>query len=156
MKKTFLLCLFISCMTLTGFSQAFDQAGASKTLKDQASKMGQALLQSDFKTFCHYAYPKLLTMMGGEDKMIAVLKQSMDQVKTQGIEIKTISYEDPGKAFKVGNNWQSTVVQHTMMKLPSGKMAVTSTLLAFSQDNGKDWTFMDTSNKDAETIRKMV
>jgi len=35
-------------------------------------------------------------------------------------------------------------------------MKVTSTLLAFSSDNGRTWTFMDTSNKDMATIRKML
>lgn len=160
MRKISLICLFISSLTLAGVAQnkpaAFDPGAASKTLKDQAAKMGQALLQKDYKTFCHYLYPKLLKMVGGEDKMIQTLRQSMDQVKTQGIDITGITYEEAGKAFKVGEVWQSSITQHSTMKLPENKLKTTSTLIAFSSDNGRNWTFLDTNNKDIATIRKIV
>jgi hypothetical protein len=159
MKKVFLICLFLAGLTVAGAAQspsAFNAAVAAKTLKEQAFKAGQAFLKKDYKTFAHYTYPKLITMSGGEDKMIQALQQTMDQIKAQGVEVTNFTYEEPGKAFKAGNSWQSTIVQHTKLKTNNGGLMTTSTLIAFSSDNGKDWTFIDTSNKDMAAIHKML
>src|SRR5258707_4829738 len=103
MKNASLLCLLFSLIFFAGFSQAkaagYDAGAASAALKDQATKMSQSLLKKDYKTFCHYAYPKLIKMVGGEEKMIQAIAQSMDMIKSQGVEMQSISYEAPGKAF---------------------------------------------------------
>ena len=118
--------------------------------------MAQSLIKADYKTFCHFAYPKLLAMVGGESKMTQMVKESMDKVGSQGIKITEFTYEEPGKAFNVGKVWQSTIVQHTAMTIPNGKVMTTSMLVAFSSDNGQNWTFIDTSNKTDADVRKLV
>jgi len=161
MKSAFLFALVLSFVAVVSFAQPpkpghYDAAAATRALKEQASTMGRAFLHKDYTTFCKYSYPKLLTMMGGEAKMIQAVTQAMDQMKAQGIEVSSFSLGEPVPPVKSGTEWQSMIPQHTTLKTTQGSISSTSTLLAFSSDNGHHWTFLDTSNKDMATIRQVV
>lgn len=62
--------------------------------------------------------------------------------------IKTISFGTPSKIVKSAKELQATIPQHTEIN--------TSTLIAISTDNGNNWTFLDTLNRDITTIRKLL
>jgi hypothetical protein len=64
--------------------------------------------------------------------------------------------DEPSKIVKSGKEMQATVTQHTEIKLPQGRLVSISTLIAVSTDNGINWTFIDTSNKDMVTLRKAL
>jgi hypothetical protein len=125
-------------------------------MKMQANKMGQLFISGDYKAFAHYTYPKILQMMGGADKMAEVLNKTTANMKTQGMVFSSITFDAPSKVVKSGNELQATIAQHTEIKLTQGRIVTTSTLIAISADNGNNWTFVDTSNKDISTLRKVL
>jgi hypothetical protein len=126
------------------------------TVKEQATKMVQALIRGDYKTFVHYTYPGLVKMSGGSDQLEAQLSKIMNQMKEGGVVVTGASFGAISKVVTSGKELQCTVEQHTEMKVPDGKIINTTTLIALSGDGGKNWTFVDTNNKDIATVRKLL
>ncbi|PUZ20671.1 hypothetical protein GA0116948_11382 [Chitinophaga costaii] len=149
----------ISFLSLVFFSFSLANAqvpAAAANLKAQAAKMGTALLTKDYKTFAAYTHPKVLELMGGADKMTAILDKGSEAMKAKGISFEKITLEQPLKIVKVGSELQSSIVQHLLIKMPNGNTQTSSTLLGFSEDNGVHWKFLDAGNKDFATIRKLI
>jgi hypothetical protein len=147
---SFLLCI---TMVFKSYGQVID---ASHILKQQANRMGQAFINGDYKTFAQFTYPKIVTMMGGGRNMAAELAQITKDMKVKSMTFSSITFGEVSKIIKCGNELQATLPQHTEIKLPDGRVVSTSTLIAISTDNGSSWTFCDTSNKDMNTIRKLL
>lgn len=122
----------------------------------QANSMGQAFLKGDYETFARYTYPPLLKAMGGESRMAATLRQTVVGMQAKGMSFSSIVVDSPSKIVKSGSEFQCTLQQHTTIKLVNGKAVATSTLIAISKDGGKNWLFVDTSNKDVTTMRKAL
>ena len=133
-----------------------NQNALSVIIRNQADKMGQAFINGDYKTFSHYTDPKIVKMMGGENRMAQALTKIASDMSLKGMMFKSITFGDVSKIVKSGNELQCTVPQHTEIKLPSGRAISTSTLIAISTDGGSNWTFVDTSNKDISTIKKLL
>jgi hypothetical protein len=125
-------------------------------VKDQAAKMGQALIQGNYKTFVHYTYPGIVKMSGGPDQLAAQLKTVMNQMNAGGVVVTGVSFGAASKVVTSGTELQCTLEQHTAMNVPDGKIINTTTLICLSEDGGKNWTFVDTSNKDMATIRQLL
>jgi len=152
--KSLLLTLIL---IITIFLQSYSQVKESpQNLKQQAINMGLAFLRGDYKTFANYTYPLILKSMGGSAKMDLVLSKSTNDMKAQSMYFTNITFEEPTKIIKSGKELQATIAQHTEIKLSKGRLIVTSTLIAISIDNGINWTFIDTSNKDMVTLRKAL
>lgn len=118
--------------------------------------MGTAFVNSDYKTFANYTYPLVLKSMGGASKMAGVLIKTTNNMRAQGMNFSNITFGEPSKIIKSDKELQATIAQHTEIKLSQGRIVITSTLIAVSTDNGINWTFIDTSNKDMATLRKVL
>lgn len=128
----------------------------SKTIKEQAETMGQFLLKKDFSSFSKYTYPAIMEMVGGKHKMIEVLEKGSNEMHSNGMAILSISFGEPSVIITNGNELQSTLPQTIEMKVPNGRLIVTSSLIAISIDMGKNWYFVDTSDKDIQTMKKTL
>jgi hypothetical protein len=130
--------------------------GAGANLKVQVNRMADALMKGDYKTFTVYTHPAIISAAGGASRMTSLLTKAIDDMKAGGMSFSRITFDEPGQLVKSGQEWQTTIAQHTELKLPSGRAVSTSTLIAISADDGKDWTFVDTSNKDIAVVRKLL
>lgn len=148
----FILVFSIFCRLTT----TAQEKNAPDNLKHQATEMGAAFLKEDYKTFTHYSHPKIVTMMGGQEKMAGSLSQMIEGMKRKGMAFLNITFGEPSKLIKAGSEWQCTLPQHTEIQMPDGRIMVTSTLIAISTDNGRHWVFVDTSNKDIAAIKKVL
>ncbi|HET7118655.1 MAG TPA: hypothetical protein VFI29_19320 [Hanamia sp.] len=129
---------------------------AAQNLKQHAGKMGAAFVSGDYKTFANYTYPLILKSIGGAGKMAAILTKTSNDMHAQGMSFSNITFDEPSKIVKSGKELQATIAQHTEIKLSQGRLLSTSTLIAVSKDNGVNWTFIDTSNKDIATLRNVL
>jgi hypothetical protein len=125
-------------------------------LKRQVDSMGTAFVNADYNTFCKYTYPAVLKSMGGAQKMGKFLSETTDEIKEKGMSFSKITYGEPGKIFKSGKELQATIPQSTEIKLRRGRVVSTSTLIAFSSDNGMNWTFVDASDKSMVMLRRSL
>jgi hypothetical protein len=153
MKLRFIILLFSAAIIFQSYGQIKD---ASQNLTQQVNKMGAAFVSGDYTTFANYTYPLILKSMGGAAKMAAVLTKSTNDMKAQGMSFTNITFDEPSKIVKSGKELQATIAQHTEIKLPLGRIISTSTLIAISIENGKNLTFIDTSNKDLATLHMAI
>ena len=138
------------------FSSSAQVKDASSNITNQVTKMGDAFIKNDFKTFASYTYPFVLKSMGGSAKMAATLSKTISDMNAKGMSFIGITFEEPSKIIKAGAELQATVTQHTNIKLMQGRLVTTSTLIAISANNGISWTFIDTSNKDIKVLKKAL
>jgi hypothetical protein len=129
---------------------------ATGNLKQQAAAMGKAFMNKDFKGFTKYTYPGLVQLVGGPDKMAAILSKSVSDMNTKGMTFTSVSFDEPSSLVREGNELQSTIPQHTEVKLTNGRAISTSLLVAISKDNGLTWTFVDCSHKDMASVRALL
>jgi hypothetical protein len=153
MKSLLMILLF----WITVFTQSYGQVKeASQNIKQQANKMAQAFIRGDYKTFVLYNYKPMVQGSGGATKMEQSLAKVVNDMKLKGMSFNNITFDEPSKIVKSGKELQATIAQHTHIKVPNGRAVSTSTLIAISTDNGNNWTFIDTSNKSIEALRKAM
>jgi hypothetical protein len=153
MKSSFIGFLFSAVISTASYSQVKE---ASQNLKQQVNKMAQAFISGDYKTFVSYTYKPIVQGTGGAAKMEQNLTKVVNDMKLKGMSFNAITFDEPSKIIKSGKELQATIAQHTDIKVPDGRAVSTSTLIAISTDNGINWTFIDTSNKDMATLRKAL
>ncbi|MCW3084203.1 MAG: hypothetical protein JWP12_1569 [Bacteroidetes bacterium] len=124
-----------------------------EAIKAQSELMKQALLKSDFKAFIKFSYPKVVEMMGGDAKMIEALETSSKDMAAGGTVFNNVTLGEPSKTVKSGTELQCTIPQTIDMSVTGGKLTVKSTLIAISGDEGKTWSFLDTSGKDLRAMQ---
>jgi hypothetical protein len=160
MKKKYIkiipLLLMLNVLTSYGQTKPLTGSLTDSNIRQQANAMAQAFLNGNYQTFAKYTYPPLVKAMGGESRMAATLTQTISDMQTKGMAFNAITFDSPAKIVKSNNELQCTLQQHTTIKLANGKAVATSTLIAISEDGGKNWLFVDTNNKDAATMRKVL
>jgi hypothetical protein len=154
--KNFLLFILFMVFQIGAFAQVLNEQELQQKIKQQATAMGEAFLHADYKSFSLFTNPRIVEMMGGSENMIKVLLKTMRDMKSQGMIFSKISFDEPTKIIKAAAELQSTILQHTEIRLNKGRVIATSALIAVSSDKGLHWTFIDTSNKDLATIKKLL
>lgn len=139
MKKLIIIILFFSTFT---FSQT-----SNDNLNKQLSEMKNSFLKGNYDSFANYTYPILVEMMGGKSNFVKVTKNSMDQIKTGGYNIKDIKFKKPSNFVTKKDELQCSLIQEILLETPKGKILAEYTLIAISEDKGNNWTFLDTSGK---------
>ena len=114
------------------------------------------LLKRDFEAFAKFTYPKLIEMIGGEKKMVDILKNGEKEMDKGGIKFLNVTIGEPSSIITKGNELQCTIPQTIEMKVPNGKLITKSTLIGISTDGGKHWYFVDTSGKSIQALQKML
>ena len=128
----------------------------NKVIKQQAEQTSKALLQGDYETVVKFTYPKIVEMLGGREKMVAMLRDGKAQMDAQGMGIESVSFGEPSLTVKAGEEIHCLVPQTLLMTVPGGKMKAESWLLAISTDKGTHWYFLDTAQMTMENIKGFV
>lgn len=140
MFRKILLYLIFSFLSIAMYSQNHETV-----IKTQAMEMAKAMLKKDYDNFIKYAHPKLVELGGGKEKMRPFMDTLTNRMKSFGAEIKKITIGHPYKVIAYKKELQSTLPQTTEVSFLSGFIIVESTLIAISQDGGKNWYFIDTN-----------
>lgn len=93
-------------------------------------------------------------MVGGKEKLVQVTEAAMGQVEKGGFSFLDVKFTNPSKFIKKGNEMQFTITQEILMNTPKGKVLGGTTLVGISNDNGKNWKFIDASGKSKELMNK--
>ena len=144
-KKIWILILVIN--SAFGFSQT-----ENKNLNSQLGEMKKFFLNGDYENFANYTYPKIIEMIGGKSNMVEATRQGIDKMKSDGFYFTDLNFKNPSKFLKKGNELQCSFTQVIAIETPRGKIESEYTLIGISSDNGQNWTFIDTSGRDKETM----
>lgn len=156
MKNILIIFLSFTILSCNEKTKSTDTSNYSQIIKDQAEKMGQLLLKKDFKSFVKFTYPKIVEMSGGQEMMIQTIEKGSMKMEKEGARFLSFTFGDPSIILKEGNELQSTLPQTIEMKVSNGRVVIKSTLIAVSTDQGKNWFFIDTSDKDIQTMKKAL
>ena len=148
--KKFTLALLI-LITLCTCSWAQQQAA----IKQAADVMAQAFIKGDYLTLAKYTHPKVVAMMGGKEKMVAIVKNGMTQMKNQGVTFKEATVGAPGKIISTGTALYAVVPQRFVIQANGQSISSSTSLLACSTDKGKSWTFTDAGKMTDEQVKKL-
>ena len=148
MKKIFWSIIVIFSSTLS-FAQT-----ENENLNLQLAEMKKFFLAEDYDNFADYTYPKIIEMMGGKSNMLNATKQGMNKMKNDGFTFTDLTFKNPSEFLAKDGELQCSLTQQIIMQTPRGKIESEYTLIALSSDNGLNWTFIDTSGKDKETMMK--
>jgi hypothetical protein len=153
----FLSLFLVLCLTLTAcdkMENSPEAATPEKVILATADKLNNAVLSQDFKTFADHTHPKILEDQGGREKFIQNMANGAKNMNEAGGKLLSITNGEPGKIVKMKDEWQTTLPQTVEMQVPKGRVRMQTTLIAFSNDNGKTWRFVDTFNADLNVLRQ--
>lgn len=138
--KKYLLGLSLALISVAAAAQPM-----TSTIKAQAADMARAVLAKDLNKMVKYLPPKLVEASGGMAKMMQA-RDTVNKYMTQfGAEIKHVNIGNPGPIVTYKNQLQTTLPQTTELKVMNSTIVAESTLIAISEDKGKNWYFVDTS-----------
>ena len=122
-------------------------------VKSQALEMGKAMVAGDTRTFSRYMLPELLQEGGGASKVINMMDSAMIMFKSIGGKVTRITYGNPGKVVRFRKELQTTIPQTTQITSMIADAELSSTLIAISRDQGKNWYFLDQNMSQAREIK---
>ena len=143
--KPLLLFLLAICLA-SAPAPAFSQ-DVSATIKEQAGKCSKALLSGDFDTVVTYSHKRVIELMRGKEAMIATFKRNSEGMRAKGITLEEFTIGEPGKTQQIAEWLVALVPQRMLIKMPEGRFEQESSMLAISEDEGKNWTFVDANNR---------
>lgn len=153
MKTKFLLIVTLFCFIC---SSAQDDDVKVKILLDQANEMGKKFVARDYAGFLKYAHPATIKAMRGEKEALRKMNAQMADIVEEGIIITDVNFGTPTKIITVDTELQCTLPQMITMEIPDGKVTATTTVIAISRDNGKNWYFLDTANYNFQDMRMLL
>src|SRR5262249_31172947 len=138
------LALALALTLAAGSAQAAPvPAGAPEAAQREATRMYQAFIGRDMKTFAGFTHPRIVELAGGRDSMIGIVEKGLAQMKAQGLAFKTVVVSKPSQIVHAGTQTQAILPMNVVMSAPKGEIHTTSHLLGVSSDGGKSWTFID-------------
>lgn len=128
----------------------FSQNPYSAIIKKQANDVALATKNNDYQTVQKHTYPKLVSMLGGKEKMEATSKKMISKMQSQGFKIESVIIGEPEKIYNAGTELHCLVPQTIIFGSVRGRLQQSSYLLAVSTNKGAYWYFMDAAKLDAQ------
>lgn len=146
--------LFLLFLVLLSSLSVFKAQTNDNNLNSQLQLMRKYFLEGNYSQFANFVHPEVSKMMGGKTKMIQATQDAINKMKKDGFSFIDLKLKNPSKFIKNGKETQFTITQEILMKTPKGKILAEYTLIGISNDNQKNWKFIDTSGKTKETMHK--
>jgi hypothetical protein len=129
-----------------------NSTNTSSEMIKQANEMAQSLISKDYERFSNFAYPKIVSALGGKDKYIQIMKNA----DTKDTILSKVTIGEPSVIVDTGTELQSVVPQTLEIKIPTGLLVSQGALIAISSDKGNSWYFIDTGGNGIERIRMQL
>jgi hypothetical protein len=122
----------------------------------RAEESSKAFINGDYEKFADLTYPRLVELMGGRAKFISSLEQQVKELKAQGGEFVSTSMETPKEVVPAESQLLALVPYTLKMKIPGSLLTQQSYLLAISNKDNINWTFIDVTDLSDAQIRIVV
>jgi hypothetical protein len=150
------LSAFVVLALATATAKAADDAKLKQLVKEKGQETSNALVKGDYAKVVDLTFPRVVQLGGGREKMIALLKKGVQDMKSRGITFRSAKVETPNQIAKAGRSLIAIVPFTLEMRIPQGKATQKSFLLGISDDDGKSWTFIDGSKLTQENVKMFV
>ena len=112
-------------------------------VREQASRMGEAMVRGDDTVMADMTYSKVVEMNGGREKMLAAIATSRKAMAADGTSFAKVEIGEPGAAIAGGSSLFTVIPETLTLTVKGGRLLQESFLLGISSDNGATWTFLD-------------
>lgn len=143
--KYFLFAFTFIFLTNT-YAQIEDTAKAKMSAFQAAKKMDDALVSKKYDEYVDYNHPKVIAQTEGGHS--GLVMQTVKQIKTMEQGGTYITAAWPGKVLSIvdtASEWQCTIPLYMNLRVNSGSISTTTTLIGISPDKGEHWYFVDIS-----------
>jgi len=148
--------LFFISIFILALPQLTIAQNHSSTIKVQAMQMGNAVVRNDFETFVKYMHPNIIAFAGGRQEMKNKMDSAYVAMAKYKVKFKTYLIGNPGEIVRYKNQLQAILPQTTTMQTPMGEVILETTMLVISNDNGKNWWFIDTNVYKADKLKNVL
>jgi hypothetical protein len=111
--------------------------------KALANQLNDAVLSGEYEKAADLTYPKLIQLIGGRAKYLAVLKGGMNETQSDRFRIISTVSDDPTAIIEVGSDVYAILPTTMKIKVAEGILVGQSSLIGVSNDRGEHWTFVD-------------
>lgn len=153
MKEIKLLLLFISITILPHFLGAQNH---STSIKVQAMDMGNAVMRNNFNSFVKYMHPGIIAFVGGVENMKTKMDSAYQAMKQFNVKFKRYWIGQPGEIVNYKNQLQAVLPQTTTLETPLGELSLETSMIVISNDDGKNWWFIDTNVYKADKLKNVL
>ena len=153
MKKIRFLLFSVGVILLSLCAEA---QNLSTTIKVQAMDMGNAVIRNDFNSFVKYMHPNILAFSGGKENMKTKMDSAYQMMKQFNVTFKRYWIGSPGEIVKYKNQLQAVLPESTILKTPLGELTAETSMIVISNDNGKNWWFIDTNVYNSEKLKNIL
>lgn len=113
----------------------------------QAEQIADFFIKGEYDKFFDVTHPKIVEKTGGREKMTAQIKESIEEMKSQGVEFVSMTVDKPTQIETVGKETFAILPAKLTLRAPAGDSVQESFLLGVSEDNGQNWKFVNGSTK---------
>ena len=143
--KYILFALFL-INTSSLYAQIDDTTMAKRAAFQAAKKMDDALVSKKYDEYVAFNHPDVIAKVeGGRSGLV---KQTLEQIKTMEQGGTYITAAWPGKVLSIvdtAGEWQCTIPLYMTLRVNSGTISTTTTLVGIAPHKGKQWYFVDVS-----------
>ncbi len=136
MKYSFALLLSLILINAS-YSQTKEEA-----LRD-AKITAQATLDMDFKTVLKHTYPPILKLMGGEEAATDFIKQTFENMESQGFVFEKADVQEVSEVIKEHGQYRCYSHSINVMKMGDQRITSKSYLLGIYDEDKKIWYFLE-------------
>jgi len=148
MKSVLLVVLAFGVTVAASASELTDR------IRTEAQRCADALLSGDYATLIALTHPRTVQEMGGTEAAITVVRESMAELKADGVTLESVAIGPPQEPVASGAIVGVMVPQTKILKTSTGRLRLVGYLLAISEDGGGRWTFIDTSTLNDHSLRE--
>ena len=155
--KSVAVLLFATTISCAAFAATLAPDDA-KVLEERATKIGAAFDAADVDAIVAMTHPSLFGLMGGREKMIAITKSAMSQLKTMDVQVIESSLGIPTELHSAADEIVCFYPRTTVMRVGEKKAKSTGFLICVRKTEGGEWLFLDGSGlrKNPELLKMLL
>lgn len=152
----FLGILFMDMNPFQGLgSSDIDQEEFAQMMSEELTRMGKFLNEGQIDSFVEYNHPLILESLGGRQKVVNLLRESMNQVKSSDMKIESVELEDI-LDFKIDrNSVQAIIIQKNIQAFNGEKNVDYQRVLSYYDKISHKIYFLGIQDKNKDEILKI-
>ena len=118
--------------------------------------MGNAVMRNNFNSFVKYMHPGIIAFVGGVENMKTKMDSAYQAMKQFNVKFKRYWIGQPGEIVNYKNQLQAVLPQTTTLETPLGELSIETSMIVISNDDGKNWWFIDTNVYKADKLKNVL
>jgi hypothetical protein len=126
------------------------------SLTARTKELCDAFTNKDYLKVLELTYPKVVETAGGRDKMLAIMKDEIKGMETEGVVLLSTTPGPPINFVHEAGSIYAVVPLTVKIKAQDGIYQTEGTLIGISADAGASWTFIDAAGEDEKKLRMLL